>query len=575
MSNLNGDAYSRALQTVGGLDKEIAIELFRPTASSSEKYFGLPVTSNDNDVANWDYPFFGLCRFILSEDISPELFELFALLAFITNDTDCESFKTESYRHKGMTKLPLNPSLSFAGRIAQIWNHSTEKEKRLLLNGWRQLTADLKTFVTYRCFPLSSSYSCEKAADPLRQPDFFKILEDELLIRRAIPVGTSVLHKRIRNEDWFWFVLCARNGKVCLSCCSQPGVVVYNRKHGLLRTSNIKRDVHHLSCIIHSFSKAFFGEGQAFVTMNKKLMKHFNLWGVQRLAGERPESGRPELDSLTHDTYDAAGKVAVIGTNASSVKKMNEAEEVGYVHSAQFNMSMHDDNERVCRKQFTAHSGNMLTVERGSEESAIIDLLAKYKLMKTGAERDHDPVPCGDIAKRVTWMGKSDLLDQPCALWQFKELFGCHFSKIEKYLLPAKHAKPTSHYREQNGASMTIVGGLAEGIALWEGRVHETDYLSVEKEELKPYTLTLAGQAIAKTLTEEKPPASPRASGRKRRGENTDNSDREAYFLEIEKQMTKGQSCNAACAAVRRKHKLIIETESLAHAYRLWKKKHR
>jgi hypothetical protein len=571
MSNLNGDDYSRALKTVGGLEKASAVELLRPYASIVEKYFGLPVTPND--VENWDYPIYGMYRLILSEDISPELFELFSLLAFITNDLDCDEFKTESYRHKGIKKLPLNPSLRFAGRIAQIWHNSTEKEKRLLLGGWRDLTANFKKFVTYRYFPLTSSYKNEEAADPLAQPDFLKDLGEELQSKRAIPKGTSVLHKRIRDEDWFWFVLCAQNGKVCLSCCSHPGVVVYNRRHRMLRTSNIKRDVHHLSCIIHCFSTAFFNEEEAFVTMNKKLMKHFNIWGIQRLSGEREETGRPELVSMSYATYDTSGEVAECGTGPGAVKKLSTSEEVGYVQSARFNMSMRDENERVCRKQFNVHAGNKLEFERGCEEDRVLDWLVKMKIVKVGAERDNSAVPCGDIAKRVKWMENSGLLSQPCALWQFKELFGSHFSKIEKHLLPAKDAKSASHYRIENGATMKVLGGLADGRALWEGRVKETATLPAKKKELKPYTLSLRGQSIAKKLVDDHPPAKPGTGGRQRRNENADDADRKVHFREIEKRIGPNTTCNAACEAVCKKFKLNIDPKSLSRDYRRCKNK--
>jgi hypothetical protein len=567
MTNPNGDAYSRALKTVGGLDKEIAVELLRPFAKTVEKYFGLPVTPTD--VRNWDYPFFGMCKLLLSEDISPELFELFSLLAFITNDMDCDEFKTESYRHKGIKKLPLNPSLRFAGRIAQIWHNSTELEKRLLLGGWRDLTSNLKKYVTYRCFPLSSHYSREDAADPLTQPDFLQDLGEELQSKRAIPKGTAVLHKRIRDEDWFWFILCAQNGKVCLSCCSHPGVVVYNRKHGMLRTSNIKRDVHHLRCVIESFGTAFFGEEAAFVTMNKKLMKHFNIWGIQRLSGDREETGRPELVLMSYATYDSSGEVVECGTGPGAAKKLSASEEVGYVQSAHFNMSMRDDNERVCRKQFNVHAGNKLEFERGCEEDRVLDWLVKMKIVKVGAQRDNDPVPCGDIAKRVKWMEKSGLLSQPCALWQYKELFGSHFPKIEKHLLPAKDAKSASHYRLENGATMKVVGGLADGLALWEGRVKETAFLPVKKKDLKPYTLSSRGQTIAKKLVDDKPPGT-KVRGGKKPGDNIVGADKQELIREIQKRVGPGTSCNAACEAVCKKLKLKIDGKSLARQYRRW-----
>lgn len=565
MSHLKGDIYSLALKMASGLEKGIVVDLLRPYAETVEKYFGLPVTPSDVD--NWDYPFFGMYRLILSGELSSELFELFSLLAYISNEFDFADFKNEYYRLLGIKKLSINPSMRYAGRIAQMWHLSSDTDKRKLLDQWHCLTAKLNKSVTYSFFPLSTSFNRETAADPSLKEDFLHNLGEDLLQKGAIPNARDVVHKRIKDEDWFWFILCAQNGKICMSCCSHPGVVVYNRKQGMLRTSNIKRDVHHLSCVIHSFGTAYFGDCAAFVTMNKKLMKHFNIWGVQRLIGENDGPGRPELVSMGYSTYDTSDTVIKCGNGLEGVKTLSKSEEVGYVHCAHFKMSMFDSKEKVCRKDFKVYAGNMLAFERGSEEDRVLDWLVDMKIVKTGKERDSDSVYCGDISKRVKWMDKYGILGKPCALWQFRELFGEYFCEIEKHLVKTKDQGKTDHYRERNGASMTIVGGMANGLALWEGRVGETDYIRVDEKELALYTLSLHGREIACQL-KRKEDAQPKSQVGRKRGDSKDGADMAAAVLEISKLIEKGMKRKTAIKLIYKKSNLKILEASLSRYYR-------
>ena len=568
MSNLNGDYHSRILKMAGRLEKEIIVALLRPYSDIVEKYFGLPVTPND--VENWDYPIYGMYRLILSGELPPDILHLLLLLSYISKESEFDAFKNEFYRLFGLKKILENPAMRYAGRVAQLWIQSSEPERIQLLKSWSILVASkIVKNVVYSFFPTSTLFSSEQASDPLRQQDFLRNLSEELIQKRAIPKGTTVMHKRIKDEDWFWFVLCAQNGKVCMSCCCHPGVVVYNRKHGLLRTSNIKRDVHHLSCVIHSFGTAYFGDGEAFVTMNKKLTKHFNIWGVQRHLGEHEGAGRPELTSMSYSTYDTSDTLVNCGNGRDGVKTLCETEEVGYVHRATFMMTLLNSGGNVGRKQFTVYAGNKIEFQCDSEEDRVLDWLVKIKIVKVGKERDSDPVHCGDIAKRVHWMEKEGILGKPRSLWQFKELFGDYFERISSHLVPSTDAEKTDHFRERNGASTTVPGGNAAGKLLWEGRVGEGDFIPFDERELTPYALSHRGQTVAKTLESDRPPVT-KVRGGKKPGDNIAGADKQELILEIEKRMGPEMTCNAACEAVCKKLKLKIDGKSLARQYRRW-----
>jgi hypothetical protein len=568
MENQIGDVYSLAIKGAAKLEKEVIVDLFSPVSVVAEYYFGLPATASNTQ--NWDFPFFALYKFILSDDIDQEYLELFALLGCISNEEDFNKFKMEYYRLFGLDReFMSDPSLSYAGRIAQMWIQADQEEKKKLIAKWHYLMSVIRKTVTYSFFPLSSLFKREIAADPLQKSKFLIFLTADLVTKGAIPKGAHVAHKRIKDEDWFWFGLCTRNGKVCSPCSRMPGVVVYNRKHKMLRTSNIVRDVHHLSCVIHCFGTAFFGDGEAFVTMNKKIMKMFNLWGAQRLLGDNKGEGRPELVSMAYSLYETKDTKAICGNGLDGVMTIKESQEAGHVHYARFNMSMHDSRGLICRKEFTVFSGNMIEFERGCEEERIINWLVDVKLLKTGKERDSENVYCGDIRKRVNWMKSTGILDRPCALWQYRELFGDYFGRIETQLRKQANKSKTDHYRLLNGASMTVVGGAADGQALWDGRVGETHYLPVEEIELILHSLTSRGREIALQLKTDAEPVKIRKVGRKR-GDNVDNVNMDELISEINSRMAKGQSCNAACIAVHKKYKLTIAVKSLTRNYRRW-----
>jgi hypothetical protein len=570
MENHIGDVYSQAIKGVGRLEKEVIVDLFNPISTVSEPYFGLPATTTNTEY--WDFPFFSLYKFVLSNDIGKDLLELFALLSTISNEFTFSLFKAEYYRLFGLEReFSSNPALRYAGRIAQMWSQASDKEKQRLLEKWYGLTSEVKKTVTYSFFPLSTVFKREKAADPAQKPTFLISLNADLVSRGAIPKGAPVVHMRIKGEDWFWFGLCAQNGKVCKPCCRLPGVVVYNRKHGLLRTSNIVRDVHHLGCVIHCFGTAFFGDSEAFVTMNMKLMKHFNIWGIQRLIGEKPRAGRPELVSMAYSTYDSSDATFVCGNGQHIVMKLSDSEEVGYVQQARFVMEMSDYKGQPCKKEFTVLSGNKIEFERGSEENLVIDWLVEAKIVKTGSQRDTETFYCGDIRKRVNWMESMGILDKPCALWQFRELFGEHFKHVSSHLRENAEGQ-TDHFRERNGASITVIAGANEPLALWDGRVGEKDYNPVEEQELKSHTLTARGKIIAKAIKKAPEPGKTRKVGRIL-GDNVDGVDMGEMISEINKRMAKGQSCNAACKTVHKHFKLTIDVESLTRKYRRWMKK--
>jgi hypothetical protein len=570
MENHIGDVYSQAIKGVGRLEKEVIVELFSPISTVAEPYFGLPATTTNMEC--WDFPFFSLYKFILSNDIGKDLLELFALLSSISSEATFSLFKAEYYRLFGLErKFSSNPDLRYAGRIAQMWAQASDKEKQRMLEKWYGLFSAVKKTVTYSFFPLSSLFKREMAADPTQKSTFLISLNADLVARGAIPKGAHVVHKRIKEEDWFWFGLCAQNGKVCKPCCRLPGVVVYNRKHGLLRTSNIVRDVHHLRCVIHCFGTAFFGDGESFVTMNKKLMKHFNIWGIQRLIGEKQRAGRPELVSMAYSTYDTSDATLVCGNGNYIVMKLSDSEEVGYVQHARFVMDMSDYKGRACRKEFTVFSGNTIEFERGSEENLAIDWLVEAKIVKTGSQRDTETFYCGDIQKRVNWMDSMGILDKPCALWQFRELFGEHFKHVSSYLSEMPDGQ-TDHFRERNGASITVIEGSDATLALWDGRVWEKDYFPIEDErDLKLHTLTPRGKLVAKAIKKAPEPGKIRKVGRVL-GDNADGVDMDELIREINKRIEKGQSCNAACTAVHKKFKLTIDVKSLTRKYRRWMK---
>ena len=572
MENHIGDVYSQAIEGVCKLEKEVIVPLFTPISTVSEPYFGLPATTTDMEY--WDFPFFSLYKFVLSNDIGKELLELFALLSTISNEATFSLFKAEYYRLFGLDRdFSSNPAFRYAGRIAQMWSEASEKDKPKLLEKWHGLNAAVKKTVTYSFFPLSTQFKREKAADPLQKPNFLLSLTADLVSRGAIPKGAHVVHKRIKEEDWFWFGLCAQNGKVCKPYCRLPGVVVYNRKHGLLRTSNIVRDVHHLGCVIHCFGTVFFGDSEAFVTMNMKLMKHFNIWGIQRLIGEKPRTGRPKLISMAYSTYDTSNTTFVCGDGHYIVMKVSESEEVGYVHQARFAMEMSDYKDQPCRKEFVVFSGNKIEFERGSEENIVIDWLVEAKVVKTGSQRDTETFYCGDIEKRVKWMDSMGILDKPCALWQFRELFGEHFTHVSSHLRETADGQ-TDHFRERNGASITVIAGANETLALWDGRVGEKDYNPIEAAELKLHTLTPRGKIIAKAIKKATEPGKSRKVGRIL-GDNVDNVDMDELIREINARIAKGQQSTVACKAVHKQFKLTIDVESLTRKHRRWMKNNR
>jgi len=569
MENHIGDVYSQAIEGVCKLEKEVIVPLFNPISTVSDPYFGLPATTTD--IECWDFPFFSLYKFVLSNDIGKELLELFALLSNITNEATFNLFKAEYYRLFGLDReFSSNPAFRYAGRIAQMWSQASDKDKPKMLEKWHGLNPAVKKTVTYSFFPLSSQFKREKAADPLKKPNFLTSLNADLVSRGAIPKGAHVVHKRIKDEDWFWFGLCAQNGKVCKPYCRLPGVVVYNRKHGLLRTSNIVRDVHHLGCVIHCFGTVFFGDSEAFVTMNMKLMKHFNIWGIQRLIGEKARTGRPKLISMAYSTYDTSNTTFVCGDGHYIVMKVSESEEVGYVHQARFAMEMSDHKDQPCRKEFVVFSGNKIEFERGSEENIVIDWLVEAKIVKTGSQRDTETFYCEDIEKRVKWMESMGLLDKPCALWQFRELFGEHFTHIASHLCETADGQ-TDHFRERNGASITVIAGENETLALWDGRVGEKDYNPIEAAELKLHTLTPRGKIIAKAIKKAPEPGKIRKVGRIL-GDNVDNVDMDEVIREINTRIAKGQQSTVACKAVHKQFKLTIDVDSLTRKHRRWMK---
>jgi len=562
-----GDVFNLAVKGARRLHTNQLLHILRPYTDDLNKFYGLPVTSDE-----WRVCYFAIYEFILSLPSDHLLIELFILLAYVRTEQDYERFKVAFYKLLGVQPFETDPRYNYASRVVDIWLQQTPEDRQKLLDKWHDLTHDIYKEIEYSFYQLSSTISHKNAADPERNPKLLRQLQSKLATCGAIPCGSHVQYKRCNDEDYYWLNLGAQKGKDTeeYAYCHRPGLVVYNRKHALLRTNGIARDVHHLRCIINCFGELLYGDGGAFLCINTKLVKIFSLWGAHKSCSSGDGKISPYLREIKYAGYNGKDLNLTSGDGKERVKYLEDDDEPGYVDSIHLTWLMNDYKGHLAPKLFTVYSGNKIVMERGCEEHRIIDLLVEKRIVLTSNDRNNMTAPCHNLKNRLNWMQRNKIDTASCGYWEWREMLGCYFDQFKKYL-QKDPTLLTDHYRMGGGATMAVIKQDDSYFTMWAARVGEVEKYEVPAEELSMYKMKAQGMsALSRLANQMELAARKKRAGGRSRNDTADGADMQKVMREIFELITQGKKRGIAIKKVHAKNKLAIKVESLERQYRRW-----
>lgn len=569
MKPVIGDVYSLAVKGARRLHTNLLLNILRPYTEELNRYYGLPVTSDE-----WRVCYYAIYKFLLTLPEDHLLIELFTLLAYVRTTEDYEHFKLIFYKLLGIQPIETDPRFNYASRVADVWFQQNPEDRQKLLEGWHELTHVIHKEIEYSFYQLSSTIRHRNAANPQRNPKLLSQIQSQLSTCGAIPNGSHVEYMSCNDEDYYWLNLGAQKGKDTeeYPYCQLPGLVVYNRKHALLRTHNIARDVHHLRCIINCFAELLCGDGAAFLCINTKLVKFFSLWGTHKNCADGDGVTSPYLRKIDYAGYNGMARPLSSGDGKEWAKHLKDDDEPGYVDSIHLTWQMHDYKGHLAPKTFSVYSGNKIVFERGCEEHRIIDWLVENGIVLTSDDRINTTAPCHSLKNRLNWMKRNKINEASCGYWEWRELLGSYFDQFQKYLQRDKD-RLTDYYRMGSGAAMAVIKQDDIYYTMWDARVGEIEKYEVSEKELSMFTLKAQGfSALNRLADEQELAARKKRKGGRPRGDSAEGADMNKVMREIDALIAKGMNQGPAAKIVHSKYKLLSKTvDSLAREYRRWK----